>query len=404
MSASETIRQGAVEDAIDGVVPRLVSQPQSPEELASLLAGASRDRWMTVLRGGGTKLAWGRVPASLDLIVDISRLDRLVAHRHADMTATVQAGMPLASLNRSLAEHGQYLPVDSAFEHATVGGVVATNDSGPLRQRYGTPRDLLIGITLATTEGRLVKAGGTVVKNVAGYDLGKLVSGSHGTLAAIVDATFKLLPIPRASATLVATYLDGTALARDVAALDASQVELTAFDVRFSDRARYQLLLRMASSPAATEALAAEAARLMSSPPALLNGEAEQALWREQTRVPWSGTSTVLRLSWLPSNLPAVLALVERLHQDRCGPVTFVGRAGGAGLLSLEGDEDASIAAIVNLRASVDVGHVVVLRASRRLKDQADVWGQASGATEVARALKRMFDPQGILNAGRGPI
>ena len=161
MSASETIRQGAVEDAIDGVVPRLVSQPQSPEELASLLAGASRDRWMTVLRGGGTKLAWGRVPASLDLIVDISRLDRLVAHRHGDMTATVQAGMPLASLNRSLAEHGQYLPVDSAFEHATVGGVVATNDSGPLRQRYGTPRDLLIGITLATTEGRLVKAGGT---------------------------------------------------------------------------------------------------------------------------------------------------------------------------------------------------------------------------------------------------
>ena len=161
-------RQGTGADAIDGVVPRHVVRPDSPDELSRVLAGASRDRHSTVLRGGGTKLGWGRSPASVDLVIETAGLDRLVAHRHGDMTATAQAGMPLMLLNRRLAEQGQYLPVDSAFLGTTIGGMIATNDCGPLRHRFGTPRDLLIGITLAMADGRLVKAGGTVVKNVAG--------------------------------------------------------------------------------------------------------------------------------------------------------------------------------------------------------------------------------------------
>jgi len=404
MSAPATIRPGSAGDAIDDVVPRHVVQPESPEELAQVLAGAARDHEATVLRGGGTKLAWGRVPARVDLVVETTRLDGLVAHRYGDMTATAQAGMPLAALNRSLADHGQYLPVDSAFEGTTVGGMIATNDAGPLRHRFGTPRDLLIGITLAMTDGRLVKAGGTVVKNVAGYDLGKFVSGSHGSLAAIVDATFKLLPIAHASATLIASYTDADAVARDVAALSASQVEAVAFDLRVSDRDGAQLLLRLASSPAATEAQMAEASRLLSSRPSVLTGEAERALWTDQVRLPWADGATVVRLSWLPTSLPALLAAIERIHRDGAGPATFTGRAAGAGLLRLEGDARACAAAITQLRASAEVGHVVILRASRALKDQVDVWGPPLGSAEVARALKRTFDPAGVLNAGRGPI
>jgi len=404
MSVSQALRQGTAHDAVDGAVPPVVARPESPEELAQILAAASLDRQQTVLRGGATKLEWGRLADRVDLVIATEKLDRLLAHRYGDMTATVQAGMPLAALNRRLAEHRQYLPVESAFDHATIGGIIATNDAGPMRHRFGTPRDLLIGVTLAMTDGRLVKAGGTVVKNVAGYDLGKLVSGSHGTLAAVVDATFKLLPIPLASTTLVATYADGKALAHDVAVIHASQVELTSFDVSVSGQGRWILLMRMASSPAAIDAQVAEARRLLSSAPTAVSGDDERVLWDEQIRAPWSDAGTIVRFSWLPAKLSAVASLIEGLRAHGCRMETFTGRTMGAGLLRLDGEEPALAAAIGDLRRSTSVGHVVVLRATRRLKEQVDVWGQATGANEVARALKRKFDPEGILNAGRGPI
>jgi glycolate oxidase FAD binding subunit len=403
MSVSEALRQGTAADAIDGVVPLRVALPESPEELARVLADASRERQLTVLRGGGSKIGWGRVADRIDLVLGTARLDGLVAHRHGDMTVTVQAGMPLASLNRRLSEHRQYLPVESAFENATVGGIIATNDAGPMRHRFGTPRDLLIGVTLAMTDGRLVKAGGTVVKNVAGYDLGKLVSGSHGTLAAIVDATFKLLPLPLASSTLVASYVDGVALARDVAALQASQVELAAFDI-YAAEGRWILLMRMASSPAATEAQSTEARRLLSSAPTVVSGEDEARLWDEQIRAPWSGGSAVLRFSWLPSKLPAVVTMLAAIQREACHLAAFTGRAIGSGLARLEGEESGIAAAIGVLRASHDVGHVIALRATSRLKSLVDVWDPTSGTTDVARMLKQKFDPADILNAGRGPI
>jgi len=278
MGVSQALRQGSVHDAVDGIVPPVVALPESPEELAKILAAASLDRQSTVLRGGATKLEWGRLADRVDLVIGTEKLDRLLAHRYSDMTATVQAGVTLAALNRRLAEHGQYLPVESAFDRATIGGIIATNDAGPMRHRFGTPRDLLIGVTLAMTDGRLVKAGGMVVKNVAGYDLGKLVSGSHGTLAAVVDATFKLLPMPLASTTLVATYADGQALAHDVAVLHASQVELTSFDISVSTQGRWLLLMRMASGPAAIDAQAAEARRVLLSAPTTVSGDDERML------------------------------------------------------------------------------------------------------------------------------
>lgn len=404
MGVTQALRQGSPEDAVDGVVPPVVAVPESPEELAQILAAAALDNQLTVVRGGGSKIGWGRVAARVDLVIGTQKLDQLLAHRYGDMTVTAQAGMSLAFLNRRLAEHGQYLPIESAFEQATVGGIVATNDAGPMRHRFGTPRDLLIGVTLAMTNGRLVKAGGTVVKNVAGYDLGKLVSGSHGTLAAIVDVTFKLLPVPLASKTLVATYADGKALAHDVAVLHGSQVEFTAFDISVSNQGRCILLMRMASSPAAIDAQAAQARQVVSSAPTAVSGDEERALWEEHIRAPWALGGTVVRFSWLPSNLPAVFSLLDRVRAHGCRVTMFTARTSGAGLVRLDGDEPVLVGAIGALRSSEHVGHVVLLRASRTLKEQVDVWGKATGANEVARVLKRKFDPAGILNAGRGPI
>src|SRR5262245_21082147 len=338
------MRAGSASDAVDSVVPRQVIEPESASELAVALASASRDRLATIIRGGGTKIDWGRTPVAVDLVVSTARLDNTIVHRHGDLTATVHAGITLSRLNQELTRYGQWLPIDSAFDEATIGGIVASNDAGPLRHRYGTPRDLLIGVNLAMADGRLVKAGGHVVKNVAGYDLGRLISGSFGTLAVIVDATFKLLPIPQASATLVASYTDAERLAHDAALIAASQVEPLAFDVRMSaSDARptisnadvaCQLLVRLASSPSVVEAQIESARRLVPRDAEVVGGEAESALWTEQVRLPWTGAGAVVRVAWLPSKLAEVIALVHEVQPMASGRFSMVGRAGvGAGML-----------------------------------------------------------------------
>lgn len=406
MAAADESRPAAAGDAVDGVMPQAVAEPSSGEALAAALARASRERQLTVIRGGATKISWGRTPAAVDLVVSTSRLDSLLVHRDGDLTVTVGAGVPLARLNQALAARGQWLPVDSAFEAATIGGVLATNDAGPLRHRYGTPRDLLIGITLALTDGRVIKAGGTVVKNVAGYDLGKLVTGSFGTLAAVVDATFKLLPVPHASATIQALYEEPATLATDARALAGTQVEPTAIDVRADESGallRWSLLVRFASSPSAVEAQVDASRRLLRGRVDVVTGGDEQAIWRGQVHGPWSGDA-VVRCSWLPDRLAQVLDLLGDLRRT-VGAVALVGRAGvGAGLVTLTGAEPALAAAVAAMRASSVLSHVVLLRGSHQLKAAVDVWGPPPESARAAAALKHMFDPAGILNAGRGPI
>ena len=403
MAVVDFMRPGTAADRVDGEGPPQVAAPDTPQAFADTLKQASAERLPTVIRGGGTKLAWGRPPVTVDLVVSTSRLNQLLAHRHGDLTATVQAGMRLRDLNAALSGERQWLPIDSAFDDATLGGIVATNDSGPSRHRHGTPRDLVIGITLALTDGRVVKAGGTVVKNVAGYDLGKLVSGSHGTLAGIVDVTFKLVPIPQTSATLVAWYSDAAALARDVAALDATQIEPAAFDVRAEDgETPFQLKLRIATSPAARDAQIAAARALVSGQTTILTDMAERAAWAAQMD-PLSHGDAAIRFSWLPSGLPQVLTILGELQRSGVR-VLFAGRVIGAGAARLSGELSALAAAVERLRASRDVGNVVLLRGSRELKGRVDVWGLERSSDRVARAVKATLDPAGILNAGRGPI
>jgi len=370
----------------------------------------------------------------VDLVVSTRRLNRVLAHAHGDLTATVEAGITLRSMNEALARHRQWLPVDVAFDAATVGGMIATNDSGPLRHRHGTPRDLLIGVHLAMTDGRVVKAGGTVVKNVAGYDLGKLVSGSHGSLAAIVTATFKLAPLPGASTTVVAAYRDPDALAASVSRVSGSQIEPSSFDVdavagseragpaggnasgRLVDspdrlRLPYRILVQFASTQSAIDAQVDELRRLaVADSFELSTGPAEAELWRGQTAAPWAATGTaagaVVRASWLPANLRPLLSLLNEIAGDGGPSVQLLGRAGvGAGLIRIDGDAAALVAAIERLRARADVvGHVVVLRADPRVKHEVDVWGAPGDHEALLRAVKRAFDPAGVLNAGRGPI
>jgi glycolate oxidase FAD binding subunit len=251
------------------------------------------------------------------------------------------------------------------------------------------------------------------VKNVAGYDLGKLVTGSYGALAAIVDATFKLLPLPHASATLRAVYTTPEPLAADAAAIAAGQLEPLAFDVRLADTAegpRWTLLVRFASSPASVSTQLEAARALLHGDTTALREGLETRAWAEQVGLVWDpssvlaapGETAVVRCSWLPARLGDVLAMVRDLRGG-CD-ATLTGRVGiGSGHLRLTGAESAITEAIERMRLDPSpVGHVVLLRGSRALRSQVDVWGAAPSAP--AAALKRALDPAGILNAGRGPL
>ena len=411
--------------------PEKGSRPLYAEEVAAALKHASETRQSIIIRGAGTKLDWGRSPGRVDMILDMRGLNRVLEHQHGDMTATIEAGATLGDVNRALAQHGQWLPLDPPrADEATIGGILATNDSGPLRHRYGTPRDLVIGVQLATTDGVLSQAGGRVVKNVAGYDLGKLIAGSFGSLAAIVSATFKLSPLPPASKTLRLDVPDAAALAQVVRAVMASQLEPIVFELASrrstqnpqksqntqstqstqnenfsassanSASSAFNVMIRFASLPAVVDAQIEQARASLNAcatASSVVECDAEATLWREHARWLWTGDAAIVRASWLPANIAHVVHELQDLD--------LVGRAAiGAGLIRIEGDADTQARAVERLRASAPLGNVVVVRGSAALKSRVDVWGSAGDRQPLFDALKRALDPHNVLNAGRGPL
>ena len=400
-----------------------VIEPETSTAFAAALRQAAEQRQSVLIRGAGTKIEWGREPRAIDVILSTRRLNQLRAHRHGDLTATAEAGATLADVNRALGRHGQWLPLDPAFaDRATIGGILAANDSGPLRHRHGAPRDLVIGVEVVTPDGVIAKAGGNVVKNVAGYDLSKLVAGSFGSLAAILAATFKLAPLPAASKTLMIEAGDFEALGEIVRAVMGSQLEPQAFELHVPDVVgselgppskpgyrrplRPALLLRFASVPAAVDAQIANAAALRPlehcAMTILERGE-ERAAWDDHARRMWSAPGAVLRASWLPADIASAMGVLRNLAASAC--IEIVGRAGvGTGLIRLDAEIGVQAAIVEALRQSSSFGNVVILRASRELKTRVDAWGDHGDREPIFASLKRALDPGGTLNASRGPL
>jgi len=321
-------------------------------------------------------------------------LNRVVAHRHGDLTATVEAGARLDAVNRELARHGQWLPLDPPWsDRATIGGIVATNDAGPRRHRYGTPRDLIIGVEIARADGVRAKAGGIVVKNVAGYDLARLMTGSFGSLALITSATFKLYPLAAASRTVIVDLAPGASVGSLMAALNSSHLTPTAVEVQSPP---LRALIRFESTPASVEAQSAAAAAIATAAGGaahIVDGDEETRQWQAHLQRPWVGDGSVVKVAVLPADLDAALGLIRRAAGDM--PLEIVGRGGlGVLLVRLDGDVDSRSRAITMLRKDLKRGNasIVALRAADPLS-RPDV---TSGAATVMQSIRQAFDPSGV--------
>jgi len=402
---ADAVQLGTPADAVEGVVPRLVVQPASPEAVAAVLQWASRDRLSVLVSGSRTKLGWGPAPKQIDVLISTARLNALVAHRHGDLTATVQSGARLADVNRALAQHRQWIPLDPpSADRATIGGIVATNDSGPRRHRYGSPRDLIIGVEFARADGQIAKGGGIVVKNVAGYDLPRLLTGSFGSLGVILTATFKLYPLTAASRTLVAEPATAADLGALAIKLSASHLTPTALEFATHP---LRLVIRFESIEASVAQQSETAAKLIADSGCQAqtrSASAEEQYWQSHARLADDDAGALVKVSVLPSDLANTLTVIERLAGER-GYVA-AGRAGaGVFLLRITEDIQRQKRVIEGLRDALQIGRgsAVIIKSSRELRNLVDVWGPIGDGLTVMKAVKQQFDPAVILSPGRGP-
>jgi glycolate oxidase FAD binding subunit len=394
------VRPAGEADAIAGVPARYVAAPGSTEEAAAIMRAAAEHDLAVVVAGGLTKQDWANPPRRLDLVIDTRRLTGVVEHAAGDLIVVLQAGTRLDELPAKLGPAGQQLALDAPLPGATVGGTVAVNTSGPRRMLYGTVRDLLIGVTVVRADGVVARAGGKVVKNVAGYDLGKLVTGAYGTLGLVTECVFRLHPVPAASA-YVSRRVDRPEEAGWLAgAVLGAQLVPSALEVHAPANGQIEVTVLLEGTAAGVAGRAAGAM-------ALLGGDATASATAPDwwSSYPWRRDDLGLKLTGALSGVPRLLATASATADRHGVPLAVRGSAGTAVLYAgLPGTVRPEIAAEIvdELRgAAREVGgHAVVLTAPTAVRERVDLWGPIEGL-DLMRRVKAQFDPHARLAPGR---
>ncbi len=381
---------------LDGRTPQAAVLPASVGQVAQVMAFAHRRGLAVVPWGGGTMMGLGNIPARYHLALDLRRLTRVVEHEPADLTLTVEAGLTVARLQEHLARYGQAVPLDPPYpERASIGGTLATAMAGPARYSLGRPRDATIGIKVVTADGRLVKAGGKVVKNVAGYDLCKLYVGSLGTLAVIVEASFRLVPLPQVRERMALAFPGPLAAWRAAQEAWRRQLALRALFLQW-EGGPFLLLAELAGGEAAVARSRQELAALAQG----LGGRPAEAQerWPEALASPPHAEGLAVKVDVLPARVPVCLGELLPL-----APTLAVALAPFGPLFALwppEADARAVLGAVAQVAASAE-GTVVVHRCPPALKGEMDVFGPPPPSFHLMKAVKERWDPKGILSPGR---
>ncbi|HMV83536.1 MAG TPA: FAD-binding oxidoreductase [Blastocatellia bacterium] len=396
---------------------RVVAFPHNIEELGEMLKLATDEDWRVIPAGAGDWLTMGNRPVSFHLVVSTARMNRVLEYEPADLTATVEAGCTLADFNRLAVQHRQWIPLDPFGEqNATLGGIVATASAGPLRCAYGTPRDWLIGIRVVHPNGSVTKAGGKVVKNVAGYDLCKLYTGSFGSLAVIAEMSFKMRATPAGDKTMVFYGDNAERLCALTLRITDSDVQPSALELIAPSNNpalpiepnRFALVLRFLNAAETIQSQIADAARIgYDFEHALLSDADAAEFWRvyheSETDRQWDFS---LRLGALPADLDAVIKDINQLLPQatlRAHAANGVVRvlAGEDLFEGLQSKRRPKFIAELRKLTQARGGQLLVLRAPESIKDQLDTWGDVGATARLMRELKNSFDPQGLLSPGR---
>ena len=383
---------------VDGVKPQFTATPSSSAELADVLACANEHDAAIIPWGAGSSMLLGNVPERYDIALSTTRLDRVLEYEPADLTVTVEAGLTLAKLQALLNEQGQFLPIGGPPQ-ATVGGLLAVGHGGPSQHAYGRPRDWLLGCRIALVDGTVVHTGGRVVKNVAGYDLSRMMVGSLGTLGVFVEVTLKVAPLPAREETLLITHADMIEACDAIRAAAKRGLALRATCV-IGNRAVYWLS-GAASAVERTRRELDEAAD--GSKIERMDAEAGEQFW-DALAVSDAAPELEVRASVPPSKATDALRQLEVFSQDLSLGIGTVAYPTIGILIARLSDGDTNACADFieqTRRAAVDAGgSLVVTRASADLKARLDVWGESS-ALSLMRSLKEEFDPRSVLNPGR---
>jgi glycolate dehydrogenase FAD-binding subunit len=426
--------------SVDGKRPDLVAFPETVEEVSQIMKVASRESLAVIPWGGGTKIGFGREPHKVDIVLCTERLNRVLEYEASDLVATAQCGISLKELQRVLKEKKQFLSIDPPHiqSGATLGGIIATNDSGPRRLKFGTMRESLIGIKVVRPDGSIIKGGAKVVKNVAGYDLPKLYVGSLGTLGIIVEGTFRLHPIPETSETLLFSFpalemSQETVLSVLNSSLVPSCLEILnpplinaisdKLNLNFK-KEKYALSIRIEGVEKAVRdqiSKVKDICREKNGEEILIESNLEENLWEEIREFPWkiSGVRpgpvlsseaveldnrAVCKASVLITDVLRVLRVSEELSKNSGVRIYISARAGnGVLIISIEGEILSVIESTKSLRDLVSSlkGALVIQEAPFSLKAQVDVWGEIGSSLKVMEKLRTLFDPYCILNPGR---
>jgi glycolate oxidase FAD binding subunit len=392
--------------SVDGLLPSKVMRPADAQDAARGLRQCDLVPAPVMVWGGGTQMRLGSVPRGYDIAFSTEGMTRLLEYEPADLTCRVEAGMRLSELQGALAAHGQRLPLDPPHpERATVGGMVAANANGLSRARYGTVRDWVIGIAVAYPSGKVARAGGKVVKNVAGYDLMKLHIGALGTLGVVVEVNFKIQTRPEAQATVLGHFdgalpaIGATArLAREYLAPSAAIVidRHVLWACGLTADWRWTLALRLEGYAREVAAARDLASRVVREAGGRVEGQDIPAAFWDAAR-DWSAPPdevVLLRLITPVVGLPGVMAAVPADAQALIQPPS--------GIVDLRVPAATAAAALTGLRGAAGAeGQVVVLSAPPSVKPSLDVWGPPPPGFPIMRALKQALDPNGILNPGR---
>ena len=411
--------------SVGGVAPRIVLFPGSVEEVSEIMKAASRDSLSVIPMGSNTKRGLGDAPERADVALSVKRLNRILEHESADLVATAECGITLSAFQEGLGGKNQFLPVDPPHvaKGATLGGIIASNDSGPERLRYGTTRELLIGMKAVRADGTVFNGGAKVVKNVAGYDLPKLFVGSLGTLGILVEATFRLYPVPEYSRTCIAGFGSLEDSQAAVHALLNSDLVMTSLehitpalaeavsartDV-FMRRGPYHLAVRIANVEKAvrdqSELVSGILARHRAEA-SVIEGRDEDSFWNGIREFPGGDAGegrAVCKAGVVISEVPAVFRVLEMIAESGVKTCASARAGNGIVMITLEGNGHALVVAMDSLRmvAESGGGTLVINDAPPDVKAAAGVWGDLGSGYALMKKIKSGFDPLNILNPGR---